>query len=356
MLYRPEHFGHFRTLETLQPPRVTRVVAAMVAAAIAVLAVLLVAVPWVQTASGTGQVIALDPHDRVQPITALVPGRVEQWFVGDGSAVKRGDPIAQIVDNDPQLVDRLRAEREQVSAEIAASQQALTTAEIDVGRTRQLFEEGLAARRDWENAQIKVSEHRAKLAAATAKLARADVALSRQSAQLVRAPRDGRIQGINAAATSTLIGAGDVLATFAPDGAVRVVELFIDGRDVVLVRPGRRVRLEFEGWPSIQFSGWPSVAQGLWDGIVRAVDQAVSPNGLFRVLVEQAPDRPAWPGPDHLRLGTKARGWITMETVSLGYEIWRQLNDFPLEFGPPVAAAAKGKAPKAEKTGGEEAK
>lgn len=347
MPFRPEHLAHFSTLATLRPPRATRVLAWMIAVAIPLIAVLLFAVPWVQTAPGTGAVVALDPEDRVQDVTALVPGRVERWFVTDGQLVKAGDPIAKIVDNDPNLLARLGAERAQVQAEIAAAEQAMAVARIDVGRSGQLLSEGLAARRDYENAQIKVADHLAKLAEARAKLSRVDIALNRQSAQVVRAPRDGRIQSLNAGASAALVSPGDRLATLAPEAPPRAVELLVDGRDVALVRVGQPVRLEFEGWPAIQFSGWPSVAQGMFDGRVRSVDPSAQASGLFRVLVEPMPGKPEWPESNFVRLGAKVRGWVQMETVSLGYELWRQLNDFPLEFRRPAAEQGANGAAKA---------
>ncbi|WP_448660006.1 efflux RND transporter periplasmic adaptor subunit [Sphingomonas sp. CJ99] len=336
MPFRPEHIVHFRTLEQIRPPRVARVFAWLIVIGITIVTIALFTVPWVQTSPGSGQIAALDPEDRVQAVTALVPGRVEKWYVQDGQRVKAGDPIARIVDNDPALLSRLAAERGQVLAEIDAAQQAMAVAQLDVERSRQLFAEGLAARRDYEATQIKVAEHRAKLAQSRAELNRVDVTLNRQSAQLVRAPRDGRIQSINAAAGGTLVSAGDPLATLAPVAPVRVVELMVDGRDVALIRPGRPVRLAFEGWPAIQFSGWPSIAQGMFDGRVRSVDPSAQINGLFRVLVEPMPGKTPWPDDDFVRLGAKVRGWIQMETVSLGYELWRQLNDFPLEFRRPA--------------------
>lgn len=347
MPFQPDHLAHFPTLAGMKPPRTTRVLAWLIAAGIAITAAILVFVPWVQTSAGSGQVAALDPEDRVQDVTALVPGRVERWYVRDGDLVKRGDPIARIVDNDPDLLTRLAAERAQVVAEIGATQQAMAVAQIDVGRSGQLLAEGLAARRDYEASQIKVADHRAKLAEARAKLSRVDVALNRQAAQLVRAPRDGRIQSINAAAGATLVGAGDRLATLAPERPVRIVELMVDGRDIAVIRPGQPVRLAFEGWPAIQFSGWPSIAQGMFDGRVRSIDPSAQATGLFRVLVEPMPGKPEWPSSDFVRLGAKVRGWIQMETVSVGYELWRQLNDFPLEFRrpaiePPAAPEASG--------------
>ncbi|WP_298195759.1 HlyD family efflux transporter periplasmic adaptor subunit [Novosphingobium sp.] len=343
MSARPEQLSRFATLRALEPPRFARVLSAMILTGLIAVLIILFAVPWVQTTSGYGSVVALNPEDRVQSVTALVPGRVEQWYVQDGDTVNKGDPIARVVDNDPDLLARLAAERAQVEAEIGAAEQAMAVAQIDVGRSRQLLAEGLVARREYEASQIKVADFRAKLAESRAKLNRVDIALNRQSAQVVRAPRDGRIQSINAAAGGTLVSAGDVLANLAPEQPIRAVELLIDGRDIALVRRGRTVRLEFEGWPAIQFSGWPSVAYGMFDGQVRSVDPSARPDGLFRVLVEPLPGARAWPGANQIRLGAKARGWVRLDTVTVGYELWRQLNNFPPEFGSLRKEMAEGK-------------
>ncbi len=333
MPYRPEHIGHFRTLASLRPPRVGVAIAWLLLLGIAASVFILFFVPWLQTAQGRGQVVALNPSDRAQDVTALVPGRVERWYVEDGQHVEEGAPIARIVDLDPNFLSRLAAERAQVEAEIAAVRQAQSVASIDVSRTRQLLAEGLAARRDYEQAQIKVADSAAKLAESRAKLNRIDVQLNRQSAQLVRAPRTGRIQNLNAAAGGGLVSAGTVLAVVAPEQVERAVELLMNGRDVPLLRPGRPVRLEFEGWPAIQLSGWPSIAYGYFDGRVRTIDPTANAQGLFRILVEPAPNKPAWPEQRFVRLGSKVQGWVQGETVSVGYELWRQLNDFPIEFG-----------------------
>ena len=49
---------------------------------------------------------------------------------------------------------RLQAERGQMELQLQAAQSALATAQIDERRSRELFEAGLAARRDYELAQI----------------------------------------------------------------------------------------------------------------------------------------------------------------------------------------------------------
>jgi hypothetical protein len=124
-----------------------------------------------------------------------------------------------------------------------------------------------------------------------------------------------------------------VLATFVPAAQTRVVEVFIDGRDVALVQTGDKARLEFEGWPTVQFSGWPSVAIGTFPGVVITVDQVAQPDGRFRVLIAEDPTaEEKWPEERYARFGTVVRGWILLETVPVGYEIWRQLNNFPPEL------------------------
>ncbi len=333
MLSRPEHLHHFPTLRSINPPRAAVVLGWMMGIGISLTLALLFCVPWVQTAAGVGRVIAPNPADRVQAITAFVQGRVERWHVQDGQAVREGDAIVQLVDNDPLLLTRLASEREHGLAEIKAAEKALQVAEGEVSQTQSAVEKGYISRRSFEAAQTRVAERRARLAEAKAKLTRLDVTMNRQSAQLVRAPRDGRILHINAATGSTLVNAGDILATLAPHAPDRVAELMVNGLDVALIRPGYPVRLAFEGWPAIQFSGWPSVAHGMFDGRVRSIDPSAQQTGLFRVLVEPNPDARAWPDPEFIPLGAKVQGWVQMETVKIGYELWRQLNSFPPEFG-----------------------
>jgi multidrug efflux pump subunit AcrA (membrane-fusion protein) len=333
MPFREQHIRYFKTLGTIRVPHVMRVIAGMLIASVFTVVVFLTFTPWVQTTAGPGVVTALDPNDRVQEINALVGGRIDRWYVRDGARVKKGDPIIRIADNDPQLLERLDAEQVQLLNQRDAAASALATARIDLERTESLFEAGLAARRDFEQARIRVEGLRADLASAEAALTRQQVDVSRQSQQLIRAPRDGTILSLNAGDAATSISTGQSVATFQPDNAKRAVELFIDGRDVALVHPGSPVSLVFEGWPAVQFSGWPSVARGTFEGIVLSVDPVAQRDGSFRVLVVE-PEDPEVPWPDRrfIRFGATVRGWVLLETVPLGYELWRQLNNFPPRF------------------------
>ena len=289
-------------------------------------------VPWVQTISGGGQIVALDPAEREQAISALVPGRIAEWFVREGSRVEEGQVIARLVDNDPQLMERLQTQLDLARDRLASASSALATAKLDAERKTNLFADGLVSRLEMEQAQIQLAEYEVRAQGAADELNRAEIALSREGSQLVVAPRSGFITRVSAGGTATFVKAGDILARFVPDNIESAVEIYVDGRDASLVSVGREVRLQFEGWPVIQFSGWPSVAIGTFEGEVAFVDPMAGRNGKFRVVVRPSEDGPVWPSNNILRVGTNARGWVLLDEVSVGYELWRQLNNFPPEF------------------------
>ena len=338
---REKHLKYFSTLAEQRIPRVMPAIAWMLIVFIFAVGAFLAFVPWVQTTMGFGTITALNPNDRLQEINALVAGRVEEWYVRDGSRVVVGDPIVRIVDNDPRLLERLKAERNQAVAKLEALDNAIDTAGIDVTRMRDLFDQGLAARREFEQARIKVQELRSRMAEAAAELTRADINLSRQSAQIVRAPRNGVILRVSASEATAFVAPGDVVASFVPDNAIRALELYISGRDVALVRPGAKVRLQFDGWPVVQFSGWPSVAVGTFGGEVLVIDRSANSNGRFRVIVveDESAENP-WPDETFVRFGSNARGWVLLNTVPVGYELWRRLNSFPPNLPGLTAEAA----------------
>lgn len=315
-------------IQSVNLPRPTKIAVRLIFMTVVASIAALIFVPWIQTSAGTGSIISLHPAGQMQSVSAPVTGRIAKWYVNSGSVVKAGEPIVEIVDNDPNIIERMTLERDSALAAQKSAKLAMETASLDVGRKKDLYKQGLVARRDYEMAKIEYASWQAKYAEATQAVAVAETKLSRQHAQLVRAPRSGRIQQTLAGDTSTIVKEGDKLATFAPEASELVAEVFVRGLDAPLIQPGRSVQLQFEGWPVIQFSGWPSVSVGTFAGKVLSIDSAVSDNGLYRVLVEPTPAQ-AWPDERYLRLGSRVKGWVQLNEVSLGYELWRQLNGFP---------------------------
>ncbi len=322
--YKKELFS-FALVESKNSSRfLARFLAGLFLASLLALAI----VPWQQTSRGYGRVAAYSPTDRQQNIDAPVEGRLGKWFVHEGSHVKEGDVIVEIFDNDPEILFRLQSERDAVRKRLLAARLATKTAYINVGRQKELFDRGISSRRSFEQAELEYARYLTDEANSSAELSRIEVRLARQSVQSVKAPRSGTILRRMSGQESELVKPGDVLAVIVPETESRAVELWVDGNDVPLVHEGRHVRLQFEGWPAVQFSGWPSVAIGTFGGRVSFVDAADSGNGKFRVVVVPEPGE-RWPSHRYLRQGIRANGWILLNQVALGYELWRQFNGFP---------------------------
>lgn len=173
--------------------------------------------------------------------------------------------------------------------------------------------------------------------------------LAKQQSQIITAPRDGTIVRLLANEGGAIVKQGDPLFVLVPESAQRAVEIWVSGNDAPLVSPGRHVRLQFEGWPAVQFAGWPSVAVGTFGGEVVNVDATSNEKGQFRVLIlPDVPENESWPEQRYLRQGVRANGWVLLNQVRLGYELWRQVNGFP-PVVPPDAPKTDEKDPKKPK-------
>lgn len=293
--------------------------------------IVLMFAPWQQVSVGKGKVIAYNPENRRQKIEAPVSGRIAKWFVQEGQRVKKGDILVKLEDIDPQIITRLRQKRASINLNIDAARQAYTISIKNQDRQRKLVAEGLSSERSFEKAQIETAKLKSQLSKIEAELADIEVKLSRQSSQEVKAEQSGVIMRIIAPQGGVIVKAGDELTELIPEREESAVQLFITGNDLPLVREGRKVRLQFEGWPAVQFTGWPSVAVGTFGGVVKFVDQADDGNGNYRVIVfPDLTDPNPWPSTTFLRQGIKTVGWILLDEVSLGWELWRQLNGFPV--------------------------
>ncbi|MEQ9467729.1 MAG: HlyD family efflux transporter periplasmic adaptor subunit [Ekhidna sp.] len=149
----------------------------------------------------------------------------------------------------------------------------------------------------------------------------------RQSQYQIIAPQTGHVVKAIKMGIGETIKEGDAVVTILPESQDKAVEMYVKAMDIPLIETGKKVRVEFDGWPALQFAGWPSVSVGTFGGVVANVDRVQSYNGMFRILVKPDPEDDPWP--DLLRLGSGIKGWVMLNNVPVWYEIWRQMNGFP---------------------------
>lgn len=227
-----------------------------------------------------------------------------------------------------------RMKRERANAELAARDREIEAQRRYVAKVRADADVKVAA------IEADVDEVRAKLTEASQKLLDTETKVARQQAQIVSAPRDGTVLSLHGGPGGGLVKEGDLLVTLVPASDTDAVELWIDGNDLPLVGPDQVVRLMFEGWPAIQLPGFPGANAGAYAGKLAFVDATDDGSGKFRVVVVPDPDEPEWPDADRLRQGVRAKGWVLLGRVTLGYELWRRVNGFP-----PLPSIEKDSAP-----------
>lgn len=146
----------------------------------------------------------------------------------------------------------------------------------------------------------------------------------------VTAPQNGYITKAVVTGLGETVKEGDPLVSVMPAGQALAVELYVRPMDMPLINKDQKVRFMFDGWPSVVFSGWPNTSYGTFGGKVVAIDNFISPNSKYRILV--GPDEADRPWPNALRVGGGAVGFALMKDVPIWYELWRQINGFPADL------------------------
>ncbi|QES87172.1 HlyD family secretion protein [Rhizosphaericola mali] len=209
------------------------------------------------------------------------------------------------------------------------SQQNLLNSRIELDNINAKYQESLAkAQSDLSTAFSSKVSAQGDIAKLRNEISNVDF---RRGLYIVRAPQDGFVVKTLKAGVGENIKEGESIATLQPKQPMLAVDIYVDAMDVPLILDSSDVRLEFEGWPSVQFSGWPSVAVGTFAGTVAVIDRVSSSSGKYRILVIPKDPLPTKddPWPKQLRQGSGVFGRVILRSVPLWYEIWRQLNGFP---------------------------
>jgi multidrug resistance efflux pump len=284
--------------------RGARILARVLAIGVLLVVAAVFVMPWQQSVRGTGRVIAFNPLDRRVNIEAPVEGRVKRMYVVENQLVRRGDPIAEIQDNDPNLLANLRLQhdaavarraaaaqriedlQQQVASQELAKVQAIDAAKqrvsaeefvyetnrINEARMSQLVETGDVSQRNYELSKLALDSSRANLAAAKAVLERTgreydatvsginasrrsaegdvasadrdmaivDTQLGKTAQQAVVAPRDGIVLSVSAT-EGAYLKPGSSICVVIPDTDARFVEAWVDGMDMPLLAPREKL-------------------------------------------------------------------------------------------------------------------
>jgi adhesin transport system membrane fusion protein len=152
----------------------------------------------------------------------------------------------------------------------------------------------------------------------------------RNSFYHILAPQDGYVTQAQQVGIGETIKEGAQIVSIMPAVYDLAVQMYVRPIDLPLFEKGQKVMMQFDGWPAIIFSGWPGISFGTYEGEVLAIDNFISTNQLYRVLVKSKQSSHPWP--EQLRVGAGVRTLTLLKNVSVWYEIWRQINGFPPDY------------------------
>ncbi|MFM1831391.1 MAG: hypothetical protein RLZZ558_1731 [Planctomycetota bacterium] len=254
--------------------------------------------PWQQFVRGTGRVIAFNPLDRRVNIEAPVQGRVKRLYVVENQVVRKGEPLVELQDNDPNLIANLQLQHDAAVARRAAAQQRvddlaaqilnqelakpqaidaaqqrvnaeafqLEANDLNYRRMAQLVQTGDISQREYELARLAIDSSRANLAAAQAVMERTsrefdaaisatkasrgvaesevaaaerdiaavDIQISQTRQLVIEAPRDGIVLSV-AVNEGMFLRPGSPICVVIPETEERFVEAWVDGMDMPLI-------------------------------------------------------------------------------------------------------------------------
>jgi multidrug resistance efflux pump len=223
------------------------------------------------------------------------------------------------------------AQAKKISAEneLANAKQELGIAQIEIAAINQDYVEKMSkAQGDQFQSMSQIAGSQGDVAKLQNQVSNYNI---RQGMYYITAPQNGQITKAKKGGIGEIIKDGEMLVEIVPDRLDYAVELFIDPVDLPLIDKGQKVQFLFDGFPAIVFSGWPNASYGTFRGEVIAVENSVSYNGKFRILVaEDKTDKKKWPY--QLKIGTGAQGFSLLKNVPVWYELWRNINGFPPDY------------------------
>ena len=255
----------------------------------------------VETVSAPGEIV---PNLKVE-ISAEVSARIMELPFREGDRVRKGDVVVRLDDRDFRAAlessrarrdaERFRLESER--ARIAGPESALANARTNLDRQRKLFETGDVPRQALDDAEVRVRDLEASvaatrhaisviessLAAAEADIARAEEALGRT---VIASPMDGMLTQLNAevgelVVVGTMNNAGTVILTVGDLSKVKL-NAEMNEADIARVERDQRAKIRINAYRDEVFPG--RVRQ-----VALQRTQQLDGTGFFKVEVDVLP-------------------------------------------------------------------
>lgn len=243
-------------------------------------------------------------------------------------------------------VEEKRLKLQEVEAKIItqenkllASENELINAKVEVNRiTAEYAEKDSKARSDQFTALSNQFDTKAQVNKLENQYANYKI---RNGLYYIKAPQSGYINRALQSGIGETVKEGTQIVSIMPSKYDIAVETYVTPTDYPLIHKGEKVRVWFDGWPTIVFSGWPGMSYGTFGGKIVAVETYISDNGKFRVLI--APDEEDQPWPKQISMGSGAQTLALLNNVPVWFELWRTLNGFPPNFYQPKNSGSKDK-------------
>lgn len=217
---------------------------------------------------------------------------------------------------------------------VLAAKNEIINARIELNRIQAEYGEKISkTQSDRSSAETSLFQTQAEVSKLETDFTNYDV---RKGLYFIRAPQSGYINKAIKAGIGETFKEGEPLVGIMPSNYEIAVETYVDPIDMPLLHLGEQVRVQFDGWPAIVFSGWPNSSYGTYGAEIVAIENFISPNGKYRVLL--APDEDDYKWPKEIKIGSGASTLALLEDVPIWYELWRQLNGFPPNYYTPESA------------------
>lgn len=182
----------------------------------------------------SGEVRALEEPQ----LSFRISGKIAKRFVDVGTAVKAGQPLAQLDSSDVNL------QAQSAQAALASAQSDLALAKSELERYKALVDKQVVSRSLYETRQ---SAYEAAVARVKQARANANVSSNQTGYAILRAPKDGVIAQ-RLAEAGQVVAAGQTIFVLATDGA-REISISVSEQFVSQFQPGRKMQVELWAAP-----------------------------------------------------------------------------------------------------------